>query len=122
MKLTIQQVVEGFQVLSRIGMEKMPIKVAYTIQRNIRLLTPEFTDWDKKRTELITDKYGVKDEKGNFSVPPEKVKDFQDEMKIVSEVEVDLDVHTLSLSEFRSDIAPIDLMVLSWMFTEDTLV
>jgi hypothetical protein len=119
MKLKISQVAEGFQVLSRIGNEKMPIKLAFTIQRNIRLMLPEFTDWEKKRTELIKEKYGIEDDKGNYTVPSDKIPEFTDEMVALGNVEIELDLHKISMTEFPLEISPIDLMVLEWLFEDN---
>jgi hypothetical protein len=95
----------------------MPIKSAYVIQRNIRLMLPEYQDWEKKRTEMITE-YDSKNANGDFSVPPDKIKEFGDAMNAIGEQEIELDLHTLSIDEYGRDIAPLDLMILDWMFKE----
>jgi hypothetical protein len=118
MKLKISQIADGFQIINRIGNEKMPIKVSFIIQRNLRLLAPEFTDWEKTRTDLIINKYGTKDDNGNFTVSAENIKAFQDEMTAIGAVEVDLDLQTIPLNDFRLEISPVDLMAIEWMFSE----
>ena len=120
MLLKISQIVEGYQVLSRIGNEKMPIKTAFTIQRNIRLLQPEYTQWDEKRTSLIKERFGIEDDKGNFTVPTDKISSFTEEMKALGEVEVELNLRVIPLHavDFPLDISPIDLMALEWMFVQ----
>lgn len=115
MKLKIKQVVESFQVLGRLGQEKMPIKLAYIIQRNLRLLNPEYSQWDEQRTSLIKEKYGVKDEAGNYTVTPDKMPEFQTEMDTLGDVEVELDLHTISMIAWGRDISPLDFMILDWM-------
>jgi hypothetical protein len=117
-KLTIKQMIESYFALNRIGAEKHPIKVSYNIQRNLRLITNEYEIWDKQRKELIRTKYGKKDETGESKVIPEKLRAFQDEMDLISEEVVELDLHTMSLEEYKLDIAPVDLMALDWMFKE----
>jgi hypothetical protein len=116
MKLKLNQIADSIEAIKRIGAEKMPIKTAWDIQRNTRLITPEFNAWDEKRAELIKNKYGAKDEKGNFLVTRNNMKVFQEEMKILGDCEVELDIQSILMDDFKADISPADLMALEWMF------
>lgn len=118
MKLKLSQIVRAYDALARVGSEKLPIKLAYTIQRNMRLMESDVRQHENTRVELIKTKYGVKDESGNFSVPEKRVAAFQKQITDLGSVEVDLDIHTVNLDEVEfMQIAPIDLMALDWMFT-----
>ena len=119
MKLTLDKVVAGYAALQRIGGEKMPIKIAYDIQRNMRIMQPDANQYDQQRIELIKTKYGTRDEKDNWTVVPEKIGEFTKEMATLGEAEVDIDIHTIELNNFKTDIAPLDLMALEWMFVEE---
>jgi hypothetical protein len=116
MKLTLKQVADSFEPLRRVSTEKMPINVAWEIQRNFRLITPEFKAWDEKRAGLIKTKYGEEDKEGNFFVLPKNMTAFQAEMNILNEIEVDLDIHVIPMSSFTANITPVDLSELEWMF------
>ena len=116
MKLKLSQIVESFEAIKRVGNEKMPIKTAWNIQRNMRLIAPEFDAWEEKRAELIKNKYGAKDEKGNFLVTPNNMNVFREEMKTLGDVEIELDIQTIPMDDFKADISPADLMALEWMF------
>jgi hypothetical protein len=117
MKLTLSQIVNGYAALARVGSEKMNIKLAYNIQRNMRIMEPEAQQFEKARVELVKTKYGKEDpETKAFSVPPPKLEAFQKELGQLLEVEVDLDIHTVQMDDFSIEITPIDLMALHWMF------
>jgi hypothetical protein len=116
MKIKLQEIVDGYQAIRRLGAEKMPVQLAYTIQRNMRLMLQEYTEWDKKRVDLIKLQYGVMDEKKNWSVPPEKQEAFNADLAELGNVELELDIHPIPIEQFATTIAPNDLMVLAWMF------
>jgi hypothetical protein len=116
MKLTLKQVADSFEPLRRVSTEKMPINVAWEIQRNTRLINPEFVAWDEKRAGLIKTKYGEEDKDGNFLVPPKNMIAFQAEMNILNEIEIELDIHVIPISSFTANISPADLSELEWMF------
>lgn len=118
MKLNLGQITLGFVALQRIGMDKMPIKVAYNIQRNMRLLKPEAEGREEKRIELVKSRFGKEGKDGDFQVPPSKMDAFLKQVKELDEVEVELDIHTISFDDFKGEIAPNDLFALEWMFTE----
>jgi hypothetical protein len=118
MKLKIEQVVESFQVLGRLGQEKMPVKLAYEIQRNARLMEPDFKAREEKRVELIKTKYGVTGENGDIMVLPDRMEAFVKDMMDLDSVEVELDLHTIDLDNLNINITPNDLFWLDWMFAK----
>jgi len=125
MKITLEQAVTGLNALQHIGAEKLPIKLAYTLQRNMRLLGPDVKAYDEQRVELIKGKYGelAKDKDGNtiegqYQVKPEKLEAFAKEIEALASVEIELDLRTIPLDGVNMSIAPNDLYALDWMFTE----
>jgi hypothetical protein len=119
MKLTLAQVVNAYAALGRIGAEKLPIKLAYTLQRNMRLLQPEAQQFEQTRVLLIKTRFGEKDGAENFTVPPNRIPAFEKQINELLSVEVAVDVHTVSLEEAAGiQISVIDMMSLDWMFTD----
>jgi hypothetical protein len=118
MKLKLGQIADSFEPLRRVGNEKLPIKVAWEIQRNSRLIFPEFSAWDEKRADLIKTKYGEQDKEGNFLVPPKNMNSFKEEMKSLGDIEIELDIHVIPMSSFTANISPSDLALLDWMFED----
>jgi len=117
MKITLEQAVTGFNALQRIGAEKLPIKLAYTLQRNMRLLQPDVQAYDKDRVELIKTKYGTQ-EGEQWTVKPENMVAFSAEIESLASVELELDLRTIPLDGVNMTIAPNDLYALDWMFIE----
>ena len=120
MKITLEQAVIGFNALQRIGGEKFPIKLAYTLQRNMRLLQPDVKEYEEKRIELVKTKYGIK-EGENWQVTPDKVEAFSKEIESLTSIEIELDLHTIELDGVSMDIAPNDLYALDWMFVDKNM-
>ena len=118
MKITLENAVLGYRALQNIGSERLPIKLAYTLQRNMRILEPDVKQYEEKRLELVKTKYGVKDEDENWSIPPAKISAFTKQLELLGSVEIDLDIRTIELEGLNMNIAPNDLFVLEWMFVE----
>jgi hypothetical protein len=119
MKLKLSQIVEANPALARLGAEKLPAKMAYTIGRNIQKIRPELENYEKTRTDLIKNKYGIKADDETYQVQPKSMEKFAAEINGLLEVEIDLDLWTLKFSEFDRDISPLDLVALDWMFEND---
>lgn len=119
MKLKLSQIVEAQSALARLGAEKLPAKMAYTIGRNIQQLRPELENYEKTRTDLIKDKYGEKGEGDTYQVEPKSMEKFMAEINELLAVELELDLWTLKFSEFDRDISPMDLVSLDWMFEHE---
>ena len=117
MKITLEQAVTGFNALQHLGDERLPIKLAYTLQRNMRLLQPDVQAYDKDRVELIKTKYGTQ-EGDQWTVKPEKLPAFSKEIESLASVELELDLRTIPLDGVNMTIAPNDLYALDWMFVE----
>lgn len=120
MKLKLSQIVNGYSALMAVGTEKLPIKSAYRLQRNMRMLKPEAEQFEKTRVDLIQTKYGVKDKKDeSFSVPPERLSAFHKQLEEVLSVEIEVDVQGIPIDELSDQfqISPVALMALDWMFT-----
>ena len=117
MKITLEQAVTGHNALQKIGQEKLPIKLAYTLQRNMRLLMPDVKAYDEQRVALIKEKYGVQ-EGEQWTVKPERLPEFSKEIESLASVELELDLRTIPLDGLNLSIAPNDLYALDWMFVE----
>jgi len=118
MKLKLLNIVNATPALRMLGAEKMPIRVAYNIQRNIRLLAVETATYEKIRQDLIKNKYGKKTNE-SFTVTAENMEAFTAEMDKLGQEEIDMDVHTVNLSDFGDiKVSPNELQSLDWMFVE----
>jgi hypothetical protein len=119
MKLKLSDIVGAVISLRTLGAEKMPIRLAYNIQRNIRLLAVEAATYERMRQDLVKHKYGEETEDKSFKVPDEKMDDFVAEMNKLGEEEVELDVHTVNFADLADiKVSPNTLQGLEWMFVD----
>ena len=84
-----------------------PVKISYAIMRNIEALENEFSSFEKQRIELCKT-YANKDSDGNpvikdgtYDIPSDVREDFNNELKELSDEEVDIDIRTVSAEEFE---------------------
>lgn len=84
-----------------------PVKIGYAIMRNIEALEKEFSSFEKQRIELCK-AYANKDSDGNpvikdgaYDIPPVAKEDFNNELKELSDEEVDIDIRMVSAEEFE---------------------
>ena len=84
-----------------------PVKISYAIMRNIEALEKEFSAFEKQRIELCKT-YANKDEDGNpvikdgsYDIPSDVREDFNNELKELSDEEVEIDIRTISAEEFE---------------------
>lgn len=118
MKLKLREAFFGYVALQRIGAEKMPIKLSYQITRNMRILEADARGYESKRTELVKG-YNAKNENGDFYVPEKSMNAFTKKMEQLGEVEIEVGVQAIPMDEVTFEIAPNDLILLAWMFTDE---
>lgn len=117
MKLTLREAVQGYMALQRIGSEKMPIKQAYTLQRNMRIMESDVKAYEEKRIEFIKS-YNAKNETGEFYVPENRITSFQKKMAQLGETEIEAAIQTIPMEDVSFEIAPNDLISLAWLFVD----
>lgn len=121
MNIQLKTLVEAKGALQRLGGEKLPVRQAYTIARNLRKINPELEEHQKKVEELIV-QYGELMEDGNsVRVPPgsENFKKFMADVEELGKVEIEVDVRRIKLSEMDIAITPADLALMDFMFEDD---
>ena len=84
-----------------------PVKISYAIMRNIEALEKEFSSFEKQRIELC-ETYANKDSDGNpvikdgaYDIPSDVREDFNNELKELSDEEIDIDIRMVSAEEFE---------------------
>jgi iron-sulfur cluster repair protein YtfE (RIC family) len=102
MKLSVQNVIDAKEAMLNLArarsVDNYPIqgKLAYTIKRFHEKFVKEFNIVEPLRIELFK-KFGTQDEKGMIKVFPEKLKEFQDEMKVFLENESEIEAPMIEL-------------------------
>jgi len=124
MKLYLRQLVSARESLQQFGGEKLPVKLAYRIQRNLRKINNELQDFEEARLELVR-KYGKQNEKGFMEVVPENMEAFNADLKTLLDEEVDVDIQSIPIQDLAdvqtkeglpNAVAPLLLMNLDFMF------
>jgi hypothetical protein len=121
MKLKLRNVVAGLPALQSMSSIEMSIQLAFTLQRTMRLLAPDYEEYEKARVMLIKEKYGSKTKEGNFEVIPDNMEKFQIEMDDLLRSEIDLDIKPIFIKDaVELKISPIQFDALEWLFIDDT--
>lgn len=107
MKIRLGELRELTANLYPMQKKTFPVKISYAIMRNIEALEKEFSSFEKQRVELCK-AYANKDSDGNpvikdgaYDIPPDVREDFNNELKELSDEEIDIDIRTVSAEEFE---------------------
>ena len=121
MKLTNQQVQDIYPILFDIKNSKkaFPVKVAYSISRNLKALQSIIDDIDPVRLDILN-KYGTPEEdRSAYTIPPDKVQIVMQELDNLGEVENDIKVYTIKLDQLDGyDLSVEEMDALDFMIEE----
>ncbi len=116
MNLTLDQLVKGEAVLSRLATVKLPIKVSYKISRLLSKVTAESKIYHEKRFDLIKEMGSkVTPESDSYTVKPENMESFASEIKKLGEVEVELDWDKIKVEDLGLEQIEPSLLI-DWLF------
>ena len=91
-KITTGQAYQIVQIFSELAKEKIDglscYRIAYIMRKKLAPICDSFEEARKKLFET----YGVKDDNGNMSIHPEKIKEFQDEINKIASQENDISI------------------------------
>lgn len=101
------------------ALKNLPIKTSYWVANKSKKLLKEIEAVEERRKELV-EKLGVKDDKGNTSVPQEKMDEFLKELNVLLDTEIDVPIKQFSIEEFQgvSGISGKEMMDLDYLFEE----
>lgn len=120
--ITIAQAIAWLEALQRTAADRIPVKFAFLISRNIAALgsQPDVAAAAPLRVELIR-KYGTDDGKGNISVAPEKFRHFAEEWEPIAAKQIGLDLAPLPVELQECDkltMTPADALILTGLWAE----
>lgn len=106
LKVKVSSLVSAREALTELATYKLPVKGAYWVARLIKKIEPEWQVVEDKRMALVKE-FGNEDDKGNLSVPNERLKDFMDKWTPILEEEIEFEAIKLTLEHFGNvDISP----------------
>jgi hypothetical protein len=117
---SLKELVVSQMALSQLGSQPLRAKAAFRVSKILRAVNPELESFETQRRALL-DKYGKLPEGATeyeFNSPEART-EFEKEYEELLTAEVSLNVAPLKIEEIDAiSIAPSDLAVLSWLFTE----
>ena len=78
----------------------IPIKLNFYIQKNIETIISEYQRIEKHRIDIIKH-YSVFDDKGQITIPQDKVAEVNAELDALSEIKQEVDLHMLTLDDIQ---------------------
>lgn len=121
MKIKLSQTIAIFDLMQKLGTMELSFKLAYQISL-IKKEIEDKTEFYREHLRLLIQEYGLKDEKGNFvqtedgngiKLIPEKQNDFVKKMNELDDIDVELSVKPIPLSELENlKLTPNEVQVL----------
>lgn len=127
MKVTINDILNAVPVMRELADTSMKIKTAYKVSKIMSAIDKEYQLFQEARTKLI-EKYGDRDENhelkiddnGNYSIPPENISNFNEELNEILVETVELNVNPLSIDELdNNDFTPNKMINLMPFMSEE---
>lgn len=78
----------------------IPIKLNFYIQKNIETIMSEYQKIEKHRINIVKH-YGEFDDKGQITIPQDKIAEVNAELDNLSEIKQEIDLHMLTLEEVQ---------------------
>lgn len=129
MKITNREIVKIFNGIRTIEEKKLPVKLGFAINKNVKAMRGIAEAYDAERTKIL-DKYGQKDEDGQLEISGDEYaltdkKAYAAEMNELLGIESELQVHTVTLDEIEKcdtekfdALTPGELEILEFMIEE----
>lgn len=117
--MKLRELVATQEALQRLVSLELPAAKAFQITRAIRPILVELEAYEQQRIALVR-RLGERDKTGQVSVLPEKMAEFDNEIKTLLDVDIELEIPTMSPSILGEvNIRPVDLMPLWFLFEEE---
>jgi len=135
MQIKVKELIPMMESLNTLNKKELPFSTSFKIAKAIKLLTTDYETAMEKRKEIIN-KYGTKDEKGELKIElngtilpmPAKQEVWNRELKELFDVEVEVDLKPIKLSEFefkdehrQTTVEPKELVSLIDLIIEDDI-
>ncbi|WP_143314187.1 hypothetical protein [Clostridium sp. HBUAS56017] len=125
-KVSNEKLVNSIEVLGSLLNEKLPIVIAYALNKNIDKINSELKIYNTTREKLIDECAEKEDgkpkiENGNFVIKADYLEKWNQEMSNILAIENELELKEIELSKLEKssvDITPIELMKIDYMIKE----
>ena len=118
--MKLRELLVAQPALQELNRRKMPVKLAYAMAKNFRLVNQELEDYEKARVKMLQDNWKVNPETNKYEIPPEddaKATVMFDELL---DEQVDLPtVIKVTLTQLEGmELSPGEVEAISWMIEE----
>jgi len=128
MKISNERILNDAAALGSISNKELPVKVSYSIAKNINKIESELKTYNTEKQKLI-DKYSEKDNAGKTLIDSEnkiKIEDkylenWNRDIKELLAIENEVDIHKFNISELENSncaMTPAELMLIDYMIEE----
>jgi len=126
LKLTNQELLNSIPTLQELSKEQLPIKISYTISKNIKIIEEELKIYEEERQKLIKkhaelDKEGKPkvNDNGNYIIKQENQLDFNKEVLELLNIETDVNICKVDLNALDGlKISPLELTSIYFLIEE----
>lgn len=117
-EVQVKDIVNSTEIFSALSQKKLNMRMAYQLAKIIKEVQKEFELFQETRMKLINE-YAERDEGGqlkvdennNFTIPKEKIQDFQKELNELLETQVELQINKINLDELEDvKFTPMELI------------
>lgn len=123
-KTTIAKLINSDKALSALLEQKLPLAVSIQLGKVVDEIKPIFDKAQEFRTEVLQ-KYGekiIEDDKpaGQYRIPPENIKTFEDEIRKEFEAEIELNSAQIDPERLPdSCLTGAEAISLSWLWKDE---
>lgn len=123
-KTTIAKLINSDKALSALLEQKLPLGVSIQLGKVVDEIKPIFDKAQEFRTEVLQ-KYGeeiIEDDKpaGQYRIPPENIKTFEDEMRKEFDAEIELNSAQIDPERLPdSCLTGAEAISLSWLWKDE---
>jgi hypothetical protein len=120
--MKISDILNAQPVIADLAQQKLSARLAYAVQKNLRLIEQELKDYEKARLEALTRSGGTPNqETGVYDFTPEQRAAFDAEFRELLETEVLFAPHLISMELLDRDgvkLTPVEMMQIEWLVKE----
>jgi len=106
--MKIKEIIEAKDAWLDLINQKFSIRLSYKLSKYIKLIESELKVIEEEKSKLVKEKYGVKGENEEWSIPQEKIKDFYDELNEFFESDSDVEEFDMSMDDLISELEKND--------------
>jgi hypothetical protein len=123
-KLTIRQLLSGYEVLGKLATANLPVVTSYRLNKLFRRIPGELEEYERARISLV-EKYAEvpvepEDESKIRKVAPENQEKFREELDLVLDEVVEIPFTLVKPEDLgKFEISPIELQLVDFIFAED---